>query len=157
VRPLLVLNKTDLAEGDPEELSIYLDLGVPVVRTSCMTGAGLDTLRDMLAAFGDRRVALCREMTKLHEEGLRTTLSEAVARYGAEPARGEFVLVVEGAPPRTAPEATLEEAVALAARLATEGKKPAEAAREAAASSGYKKSEIYRELMNSAKKGETEC
>jgi 16S rRNA (cytidine1402-2'-O)-methyltransferase len=117
----------------------------------------LTTLRDMLAAFGDRRVALCREMTKLHEEGLRTTLSEAVARYGAEPARGEFVLVVEGAPPRTAPEATLEEAVALAARLATEGKKPAEAAREAAASSGYKKSEIYRELMNSAKKGETEC
>jgi len=49
VRPLLVLNKTDLAEGDPEELAIYLDLGVPVVRASCMTGAGLDTLRGMLA------------------------------------------------------------------------------------------------------------
>ncbi len=57
------------------------------------------TLRDLYEAFGDRRVTLCRELTKIYEEFVRTTLSEAAARYGAEDAKakGEFVLIVEGA------------------------------------------------------------
>ena len=56
------------------------------------------TLRDMLSAWGDRPLALCREITKLHEEVLRTTLSAALAHYLENTPRGEFVLVIGGAP-----------------------------------------------------------
>lgn len=56
----------------------------------------MSTLRDMLAVFGDRRVTLCREITKIHEEFYRTTFSGAIARYEENPPRGEFVLVIEG-------------------------------------------------------------
>lgn len=56
------------------------------------------TLSDLLAAFGDRRVSLGRELTKLHEEFIRTTLSGAAELYSGELApKGEYVLVVEGA------------------------------------------------------------
>ncbi len=54
------------------------------------------TLGDMLAVFGNRKIALCRELTKLHEEIIRTTLEEATALYENTPPRGEYVLVVEG-------------------------------------------------------------
>lgn len=54
------------------------------------------TLKDMYSFFGERRICLCREITKIHEEFFRTTLSEAIAHYEENPPRGEFVLVVEG-------------------------------------------------------------
>lgn len=57
------------------------------------------TLRDLAKAFGgERRIVLCREITKLHEETLRMTLAEAVRHFDEQEPRGEFVLVVEGAP-----------------------------------------------------------
>lgn len=56
------------------------------------------TLGDMLAAFGSRRITLCRELTKIHEEIFRTDLEEALKHYEANPPKGEFVLVVEGKP-----------------------------------------------------------
>lgn len=56
----------------------------------------LRTLTDMLNCWGDRELALCREITKLHEEVRRTTLAEAVAHYTENPPRGEFVLVITG-------------------------------------------------------------
>ena len=56
----------------------------------------MSTLRDMREILGDRRVTLCREITKIHEEFYRTTFSEAIARYEENPPRGEFVLVIEG-------------------------------------------------------------
>ena len=57
------------------------------------------TLEDMKATFGaDRRIALCRELTKLHEQTIRTTLGEAVEYFSATPPKGEFVLVIDGAP-----------------------------------------------------------
>ena len=71
------------------------------------------TLRDLRETFGpERRISLCRELTKLHEEVRRTTLGEAAEWYGANPPRGEFVLVVEGA------AGTAEEAPTLAGGLA---------------------------------------
>ncbi|MBR6607705.1 MAG: 16S rRNA (cytidine(1402)-2'-O)-methyltransferase, partial [Oscillospiraceae bacterium] len=79
------------------------------------------TLEDMLAVLGDRRIALCRELTKLHEEVIRTTLAAAVQRYESEPPRGEIVLVVEGAAPAPRESMTLEEAVEEARRLTAEG------------------------------------
>ncbi len=69
------------------------------------------TLQDLLDALGERDVALCRELTKLHEEVVRTTLSGAIARYSETPPRGEFVLVVRGAPEETGPAMTREEAL----------------------------------------------
>lgn len=57
------------------------------------------TLDDLCAAFGgERRISLSRELTKLHEETLRMTLAEAVAYFAETAPRGEFVMIVEGAP-----------------------------------------------------------
>ena len=59
----------------------------------------LSTLEDMASVFGaDRPISLCRELTKLHEEVVRTTLGEAVEKYTQNPPKGEFVLVIAGAP-----------------------------------------------------------
>ena len=56
-----------------------------------------NTLDDLAAAFGEnRRISLCRELTKLNEEAMRTTLGEAIAYYNNTPPRGEYVLVIEG-------------------------------------------------------------
>lgn len=104
------------------------------------------TLRDMLAAFGDRRIAIARELTKLHEEVIRTTLSAAVERFESEPPRGEIVLVVEGAAPAPKESMSLEEAAEHARRLTAEGMSASEAAKTAAKLSGCKKSDIYRLL-----------
>ena len=106
------------------------------------------TLRDLLEALGDRRVALARELTKVHEEVIRTTLSEAALRYADGGARGEFVLVVEGAAEQEAPEnVSLEEAARAASELARrEGIPLSQAARRIAAMTGLRKSEIYQAL-----------
>lgn len=109
------------------------------------------TLSDLYNAFGERRIALCRELTKIHEEVIRTTLSEAAGMYRDKEPRGEFVLIIEGAAPADPIETqlSLEEAVELAASFAEGGLSPSEAAKEAAQKSGRKKSDIYRRMMTS--------
>lgn len=105
------------------------------------------TLTDLVETFGpDRRVALCRELTKLHEEVIRTTLGQALARYREQPPRGEFVLVVEGAAPmEDVPALTLEQAVERVCTLYQEQNLPMkEAARQVAAETGFQKKELYR-------------
>ena len=107
------------------------------------------TLSDFAKVFGpDRPIALCRELTKVHEEVWRTTLGEAAARSREQEPRGEFVLVVEGAPaPAAAQETyTLEEAAELARALQAGGLSSSEAAREAAQTTGLRKGDIYRLL-----------
>lgn len=108
------------------------------------------TLEDLLETLGDRRLAIVRELTKVHEEVIRTTLREAAVRFRQESPRGEIVLVIEGAAPRKAEAPTLEEAAALAAALAEEGAALSEAARLAAAQTGLKKGDIYRLLVETA-------
>jgi len=71
----------------------------------------LRTLSDFLEYFGDREIALCREMTKLHEEVIRTSLSGAIEHFTVTPPKGEFVLVIAGAPEETAPQLTEEDAL----------------------------------------------
>lgn len=107
------------------------------------------TLRDMLAAWGDRRITLARELTKLHEEIVRTTLSAACAMYEETDPRGEFVLVVEGAPEADTAEEemTLEQAVETARQYMEGGASAADAAKRAAALSGLKKGDIYKALF----------
>lgn len=102
------------------------------------------TLSDLASAFGpERRVSLCRELTKLHEEVLRTTLGEAVRLYEAEPPRGEFVLIVEGAPERAEEGPTSEAALERVKYYRSEGRSLKEAAKLAAADTGYSKNELY--------------
>ena len=103
----------------------------------------LRTLQDMLSAFGDRRVALCREMTKLHEECIRTTLSGALKLYETEPPRGEYVLVVAGAPEAAEPPASPEEALAVVEEYRATGHSLREACRLAAEETGYTQNELY--------------
>lgn len=111
------------------------------------------TLADLLAAFGDRSVTICRELTKLHEQIWKTTLSQALDFYTQNTPKGEFVLVVAGAPdPQPDEEWTLEGAVAFAQQKIQEGASASAACREAASASGFAKSEIYRMLLS--KKGE---
>lgn len=109
------------------------------------------TLKDMLAVLGDRKISLCRELTKIYEEVIRTTLSEAIIYYSEVEPKGEFVLIIEGAAPKVKELPTLEEAASLAARLMDEGMKPSIAAKEAAAKTGLKKADIYRLLLEEDK------
>ena len=108
----------------------------------------LSTLEDMEKVFGPQRpISLCRELTKLHEEVIRTTLSGALALYAQQSPKGEFVLVIEGAPEEQAEEMTLEQAVAFAREQMARGASASEAAKEAAQASPFKKGELYRLLM----------
>lgn len=107
----------------------------------------LATLTALHATLGDRPVALVRELTKIHEEVARTTLSEAIARYTADAPRGEFVLVVGGAPAEERQALTPEEAARIAERYVAQGMSASEAAKRAAAESGCKKGDIYRLLI----------
>ena len=104
----------------------------------------LTTLEDLSAAFGpERQVALCRELTKLHEETRGTTLGEAAAWYRETAPKGEFVLVVAGAPPRQAAAVSLEEAVSQVLVLRAQGMRLKDAAKEVAEHTGLSKNELY--------------
>ena len=102
------------------------------------------TLEDLAAAFGpERRISLCRELTKLHEEVRRTTLDEAVAWYQANSPKGEFVLVVEGAQPVEEEGVSPEDGLALVERYRGEGLSLRDAARRAAEETGLPRKELY--------------
>ena len=100
------------------------------------------TLRDMLDACGDRELALCRELTKLHEETVRTTLSAACAYYEANEPRGEYVLVVRGAEEEEH-GISMEEALSRVRALQEEGASLKDAVRRVAADHGLSKNELY--------------
>ena len=108
----------------------------------------LSTLEDLLATLGDRRIALVRELTKIHEEVVRTTLAAAIERYTQDAPRGEFVLVVEGAAPTEQPPMTVEAAEPRAREYLAQGLSPSEAAKTAAAETGLKKGDIYRRIID---------
>lgn len=104
------------------------------------------TLRDMLGAFGNRSIAIVRELTKIHEEVIRTTLEKAVERYSEAPLKGEIVLVIDGAKPVDNNKVyTEEEAADLAIALAAEEDiSLSEASKKAAKETGIKKGIIYK-------------
>ena len=107
----------------------------------------ISTLKDMLDVFGDREIALCKELTKLHETVIRTTFSSALSDFEAVPPKGEYVMIIKGAEPKKEAEMTLEEAIAFAKKLQESGESSSNAAKIAAKESGFKKSEIYKELF----------
>ena len=106
-----------------------------------------NTLADLYKTFGDRRLTIARELTKLHEEIIRTTTREAAEKYIDEPLKGEIVLILEGGQAEEKEQISLEEAVAYAQSLIDGGMRPTDAAKEAAAMAGLKKNDIYRQLV----------
>lgn len=106
------------------------------------------TLADMTEILGDRQVALCRELTKLHEDTMRTTLGEAVKYYQENEPRGEYVLVIAGREKTAEAELTLEQGVELVLKKRAEGLKMKEAVRQVADDTGLNRNELYQAALN---------
>lgn len=103
----------------------------------------LDDLHRVLG--GERVISFCRELTKLHEEVLRMTLADAAAYYTEHEPRGEFVLVIDGAPEEKG-VLTVEDAVSVARAYMEQGMSGSAAAKLAAKDTGVPKQEIYKAL-----------
>lgn len=102
------------------------------------------TLGDLRSVLGgQRRISICRELTKLHEETLRTTIDGALELYAETAPKGEFVLVIEGKQDADAPKMTLDDALSRVDLYRAGGKSLKEASRLASEDSGYSKNEIY--------------
>lgn len=104
------------------------------------------TLKDMYEILGDRNIALVREITKLHEEVIRTTLADVQSRYEEEKPRGEFVIIIDGKT-ETEEELTFEKAVEMAKKLMADGMSLNAAAKEISATTPFKKGDIYKALL----------
>ncbi len=107
-------------------------------------------LEDLRTAFGDRPIALCRELTKLHEETRRTTLAQAAAYYQENEPRGEYVLVVSGAAPAEEGAVSLEEGVELVLARRARGERMKDAVRQVAADTGLARNELYDAALRAA-------
>ena len=110
------------------------------------------TLTELLKALGDRRMTLCRELTKKHETALQGTISEILARYEEEEPRGECVLVISGRDPRELQAEDREEWLSMPLRehmayYESRGMSQKEAMKQVARDRGVGKREIYRELL----------
>lgn len=106
------------------------------------------TLKDMAQALGDRKIAIVREITKIHEEVIHTTLFKAAEEYADGHLKGEIVIIIEGAPEEEETPATLEEAVEFARNQLQKGVSASEAAKLAAKATGFKKGDIYKALLD---------
>ena len=102
------------------------------------------TLNDLKGVFGgDRELSLCREITKIYEEAIRTTIDGALELYSRIPPKGEYVLVVKGKDEPSEPEMTLEQALQRVEFYRGEGKSLKQAAKLASEDAGYSKNELY--------------
>ena len=107
------------------------------------------TLDDLLDAFGpERRITLCRELTKLHEEVLRTTLSEAVEYHKSQAPRGEYVLILEGAKETHASQPSLEACLAEVQQLRDQGSSLKDAVRQVSRDRGVPRNTLYDAALN---------
>jgi 16S rRNA (cytidine1402-2'-O)-methyltransferase len=108
------------------------------------------TLADLLAVAGDRRIALARELTKLHQDVIRGRISEVVRGLAGRDLKGEVVLVVEGSPDRVRDDQP-GDAVGIATALVSGGARKREAAREASRQTGVPAGRIYEALVSSGR------
>ena len=106
------------------------------------------TLCDLYDCLGDREIAIVREITKIHEQVIRTTLKEASERFREETLKGEIVLVIAGESEDTEEGYTLSQAVELAGQYIKDGMSPSLAAKQAAKQTGLKKGDIYKSLLD---------
>ncbi len=104
----------------------------------------LATLEDMASVFGgERSISLCRELTKLHEEVVRTTLAAAVEKYRESAPKGEFVLVLAGAAAPVVPEPTEQDALRHLSRLIESGLSRKDAVKQTAKDLSLPKNVVY--------------
>ena len=104
----------------------------------------MNTLEDMVEAFGpDRPISFCRELTKLHEQVLRTTLGEAITYYTENPPKGEFVLVVAGAPEEEKKLPSSTDAAARVKQLMAQGLSRKDAVKQTAQELNLPKNTVY--------------
>lgn len=103
----------------------------------------ISTLKDMLEYFGDRKISLCRELTKVYEEVLRMTISEAVEYYSVKSPKGEYVLVIEGKQNSESDSISIENALKQVENLVEAGEKPVNACKAIAREYGLRKSDLY--------------
>ena len=111
----------------------------------------LKTLEDILSVFGDRKISLCRELTKLNEEIIRTTISEAIKYYTENAPRGEYVLVIEGASKAIALENAFWRDMSIEEHVEyyiSQEMKKMDAIKAVAKDRGVSKSEIYKVVNN---------
>ena len=102
------------------------------------------TLEAMAKTFGgERPISLCRELSKLHEEIIRTTLGEAIAYYEERQPKGEFVLVVRGAEPEEEKEMTVEDGLEMVLRLREEGMSLKDAVKQVAKDLDLPRNQLY--------------
>ena len=108
------------------------------------------TLRDLAESLGERRIAMCRELTKLHEECLRMTLPEAVQYYEENDPRGEYVLILEGAPEgadELSEEERMQQALALVKEFQQGGMRLKDAVKQAAKQADVRKNALYQKAL----------
>lgn len=105
-----------------------------------------DTLRAMYQVLGDRRITLARELTKIYEEVVRTTLSQAIELYEQKAPKGEFVLVVEGMCEEEQ-VLSIDQALDLIEALTEKGEPLSKAAKDVARQTGFKKGELYSKFL----------
>ena len=104
----------------------------------------LITLMDLTEAFGaDRPICLCRELTKLHEEAIRTTLGQALSYYQENSPRGEYVLVLQGAAPRVQEVPSMEVCLEEIAALRSSGLSLKDAVKQVSKKSGVPRNTLY--------------
>jgi len=109
----------------------------------------LNTLESMAEVFGpDRGISLCRELTKLHEEVIRTTLGGAIELYNQQPPKGEYVLVVAGATPVEEAAATPEDAARRVKELTDSGMSRKDAIKQTAKELDLPKNAVYDAAIN---------
>lgn len=106
-----------------------------------------NTLKDLYDSFGDRKLTIARELTKLHEEIIRTTTLEAMQNYCDSSLKGELVLILEGKPKESENAYSIDDAINIAKKLICDGLKPTDAAKEAAKITKIRKNDIYKKLI----------
>ena len=108
----------------------------------------LNTLKDMADYFGDREIAVVKELTKIHETVFKTTLFSAISHFEENAPKGEYVLIIGGKKEDKKQEFTLADATKIAKDLIKNGQKSSDAAKEAAKITGLKKGDIYKAILD---------
>ena len=104
-------------------------------------------MKDLYETLGDREITIVREITKIHEEVIKTNLAFASEKYSDNSLRGEIVLIIEGKKDDEESEITLEDALVLAHKYMEDGMGASMAAKQAAKETGIKKGDIYKALQ----------
>ena len=111
------------------------------------------TLQELFAALGDRRLTICRELTKIHESAMQFTLSEAIIYYEQNAPKGEYVLVIEGRNMADLEQESRDAWAQLSVNehmqhYLSEGMDRKDAMKQVAKDRGVPKREIYQQLLN---------